>query len=191
VMLAGRPRTRRVYWQVPAALLLAATVATLLNPYGDPSFMLYRPAGAYADANGASSGRLEYWWAALQVAMDRPWLGSGAGSCWWLVQGPDVNHVQPHNALIQFFLSWGLVPTMALVALLADAALRVHRIARRVPAVVPLVMMLDALLAMSMVDGMLYFARFLMLVSALFAICLASNAALSSRASNARLRSAP
>lgn len=173
MLMIGRPAARAFFWTVPATIVLGAVIGMALTPYGDPAFMFFRP-GTYGTVNEASSGRLAYWLAALRVVGEHPWVGSGAGSCWWLVSDNGLRHVQPHNAVIQFLLSWGIVPTTALIGLLGWATWRVHHIARAVPAIVPLVMMLDALLAMSMVDGMLYFARFLMLVSALYAICLAS-----------------
>ena len=173
MLMIGRPANRAFFWAVPATIVLSTLIGMALTPYGDPAFMFFRP-GTYGTVNEASSGRLAYWLAALRVVAEHPWIGSGAGSCWWLVSDNGLHHVQPHNALIQFLLSWGIVPTASLIVLLAWATWRVHRIARAVPAIVPLVMMLDALLAMSMVDGMLYFVRFLMLVSALYAICLAS-----------------
>lgn len=173
MLMIGRPANRSFFWAVPATIVLGALIGMALTPYGDPAFMFFRP-GTYGTVNEASSGRLAYWLGALRVVAEHPWVGSGAGSCWWLVSDNGLHHVQPHNALIQFLLSWGIVPTTALIVLLGWATWRVHHIALAVPAIVPLVMMLDALLAMSMVDGMLYFARFLMLVSALYAICLAS-----------------
>lgn len=189
-LLSGRPANRHIYWQIAVALMFATMIGTLLNPYGDPSFMFYRGAGAYGSADEASSGRLEYWLATLDLAMERPLFGWGAGSSWWLVPGPDVRHVQPHNAFIQFFVSFGLVPTVPLVTLLGWTTWRLHRLACRVPETVPLVMTIDALLAMSMVDGMLYFARFLMLISALAATCFALGAT-HSRSSSIRFRSGP
>lgn len=85
-----------------------------------------------------------------------------------------ANHVQPHNAIVQFLLSWGLIPSIPLLALIGWATWRVHRIARAVPRIVPLVMMLDCLLVMRMVDGMLYFAGFVMLIVTLYALCFAA-----------------
>lgn len=171
-LLAGRPAARDFWIKVPAYIALGAVIATLLIPYGDPAFMLYRP-GSYASAQEFTSGRIAYWWDALRVAMYYPLLGSGAGSSGWLVPITGMYHVQPHNALVQFLLSWGLIPTAAALLLLGIATWRVHAIARTCRETLALVMMLDSLLAMSMLDGMLYFSNFLMLVVALFGICLA------------------
>lgn len=171
ILMAGRPATRTFYWKVPVAIILATLIGVSLQPYDDPAFMFYRP-GTYGSANGISSGRVAFWSSALHVAAAHPWLGSGAGSCWWLVSDGGMRHVQPHNAVVQFLLSWGLVPTLPLLGLLGWMTFHIHRIARETRAIIPLVMMVDALLAMSMMDGMLYFARFVMLITALYAICL-------------------
>ena len=172
VLLAGRPASRDLWWKAALAFMVAAVIAVSLNPYGDPSFLFYR-VGTYSSGNEISSGRIEFWLNALRAAMAHPLLGSGAGSCWWLVSAGGFHHVQPHNAVVQFLLSWGVVPTLPCLGLLGWMGWQVHRRARALPSLVPLVLMLDALLAMSLVDGTLYFARFLMLIAMLFAVCLA------------------
>lgn len=171
MLMAGRPATRDFYWKTPTALLLAMSIGMALVPYNDPAFMFYRP-GTYGTANEISSGRTVYWLNALHAVAEHPWLGSGAGSSWWLVSdGAGFKHVQPHNALIQFLLSWGIIPTLPFIGLFGYATWHVHHIVRRVREIIPLVMTIDALLAMSMFDGILYFANFLMLIAILFGVC--------------------
>lgn len=171
-LLAGRPAHRSFWWKAPSAIAVAALIGTLLNPYGDPFFMLVRTSDT-GTVNELSSGRLGYWADALAVAWRTPWLGAGAGATGWLVPAGDMYHVQPHNALVQFLLDWGLLPTTAALTMLGAATWHAHRRARTFRRIVPLVAMLDCLLAMSLVDGMLHFPRFVMLTIALLAICLA------------------
>lgn len=174
-LLAGPPRSRAAVTYLPCYFILAAIIAVALQPYGHPSFSfsdIFDPA-TNASMDGISSGRLTLWKRALKVYCDYPLLGSGAGSSWWLVPLDGNRHVQPHNALVQFLLNWGLIPTIPAVALLFGGTWRAHRAARRRPPLLPFVLMLDCLLIMSIFDGMLHFAQFILLIVSCFAICLA------------------
>lgn len=172
--LIGRPRSRAALTDLPRYLLLAAIVAVALQPYGHPSFSfadMFDPA-TNASADSLSSGRLTFWKRSLEVARHYPLLGSGAGSSWWLVPLDGVRHVQPHNALVQFLLNWGAVPTLPALALLVGGTWRAHRAVRRTAELLPFVLMLDCLLIMSLFDGMLHFAQFVLLIVSCLAICL-------------------
>lgn len=170
-MIAGRPRDRAVWTILPCWLIVGAVIALLLQkPYGDMGFSFLRGTGT---ADGFSSGRLGFWCNALRMAAHHPLFGSGAGSTGWLVPfAPGYYHIQPHNAVVQFLLDWGIVPAVAALTLLAGATWHAHRAARLAPEVLPFVLMLDCLLTISMFDGMLHFAQFIMLVMGCLAICL-------------------
>lgn len=156
---------------------LVATVAgSLIVPLLLPSLaegVWLRP-NQLASANDFASGRLALWVKTLTVATGRPLLGHGMGSNWWLVSMGGFYHVQPHNALVEFLMNWGLIPTIPALALFAAATWRVHGRARRLPFLLPLVMTIDYLLVASMFDGMLHFSEFVMLLMVLFGICLAA-----------------
>jgi hypothetical protein len=177
-VLAGRPQMRAFHRRLPLYLLAAGVIALLLPPYDTPQFSFFRN-GGLSSANGFSSGRLMLWEIALRVAAQYPMLGSGAGSSWWLVSLDGFYHVQPHNAVVQFLLNWGLIPTIAALTLLLGATWRAHRIARAQHDLLPFILMLDCLLVMSLLDGMLHFAQFVMLIFGCLAICLSRHAPLS------------
>ena len=175
--VATRGVAGRKFWIKTAVAIVVGTALTVLLLPSHPNMgLLFRPE-AMQSADGFSSGRLELWTKSLAVAVDRPWLGHGMGSSWWLVSLGGHYHVQPHNALVQFLLNWGVVPTAAALFLLGSARWRIHGIVRRRPALLALAMMLDFLLAASMLDGMLHFTRFVMLIAVLVAVCLASDRA--------------
>lgn len=171
-LLAGKPASRTVYTRLPFYLVAAAIIALVLPPYGNGPFTFIRWTGA-TSTDELSSGRLTLWATALRIAADYPLLGSGAGSSWWLVPLNSFYHVQPHNAVVQFLLNWGLIPTIPALALLLGATWHAHRIARRHRELLPVILMLDCLLSMSLFDGMLHFAQFIMLIFGCLAICLA------------------
>lgn len=171
-MLVGKPASSTFYTRLPIYLIGAVAIALLVPPYNNDHFTLFRW-GGLDSPDVLASGRLTLWANALRVAAEYPLLGSGAGSSWWLVEVQGFYHVQPHNAVVQFLLNWGLVPTIPALALLAGATWHAHRIARRVRELLPVILMLDCLLAMSLFDGMLHFAQFVMLIFGCLAICLA------------------
>lgn len=173
-LIAGRPRSRGIVTILPLYLAGAALIVLPLQPYGDPAFTFFEAANT-GSVDQIASGRLTIWTLALKAAATHPWFGTGAGSSWWLVTIPSAypHHVQPHNALVQFLLNWGLVPTLAGLTLLGGATWRAHTAARRCSALLPFVLMLDTLLVMSMFDGMLHFAQFVMLIVGCLAVCLA------------------
>lgn len=171
-LLAGKPTYRTIYTRLPLYLAVAAIIALTVPPYGNGPFTFIRWTGA-TSTDELSSGRLTLWATALRAAAEYPMLGSGAGSSWWLVPLNGFYHVQPHNAVVQFLLNWGLIPTIPALALLLGATWHAHRIARRHHELLPVILMLDCLLSMSLFDGMLHFAQFVMLIFGCLAICLA------------------
>ncbi|AJP70964.1 hypothetical protein TS85_02685 [Sphingomonas hengshuiensis] len=171
--VAGPPPVRAMMVKALPILAAAALLAIPLAPYGHPQFYMYMP-GDGASVAGFSSGRNIFWASALRVFVQHPLFGTGAASSWWLVPLDGFYHVQPHNAVVQFLLNWGIVATVAALALLAGATWFAHRAARRNRDLLPMVMLLDCLLAMSMVDGMLHFVRFVMLIAFALAVCLAT-----------------
>ena len=173
--MAGWPRSRAVLTTLPLFLLAVAALAVLLQPYGHPAFTFFDAfnPNVNTSADSFSSGRLSFWRAALDTARHYPLFGAGAGSCWWAVHAPGQHHVQPHNAVVQFLLNWGVIPTLPALALLAGGTWTAHRRARAERALLPFVLMLDCLLVMGLLDGLLHVAQFVMLIVACLAICLA------------------
>lgn len=161
---------------IVAALTGAAlTTAWLLLPYDDPSFLLYR-AGAGLEANEITSGRTLLWTATFSKWLESPLIGWGSGSVFWEVYA-GWPHTQPHNAILQFLISWGIVGATGGLWLLGRATVAASKSAIRQPSFQPLLAILFALLIMSLVEGMLHYPRFIMLIMLLFAVILSPNRA--------------
>lgn len=150
----------------------ALTSAWLLLPPGDPDFRLFNP----TDVDGVSAlaaGRLELWAATWARWLDSPMFGWGSGSTFWEVF-LGWTHTQPHNAVLQFLISWGAIGAAGALWLLGRAIVAVHATTLRQPRLQPLCTMLYTLLLMSLVEGMLHYPRFIMLIMILFAVILSA-----------------
>jgi exopolysaccharide production protein ExoQ len=150
---------------------IAASLAYLLIPFNDTVFMLIAPDDGYGGANVVTSGRVELWVASLLKWQEAPWLGWGSGSTFWEVY-LGWTHTQPHNVFIQFLISWGIVGTTGAVWLLFRATVAAQKITNANQEYWPFMAMLYSLLAMSMVDGALYYPRLIMFAMVCFAVIL-------------------
>jgi exopolysaccharide production protein ExoQ len=148
----------------------ALTVAWLLLPYHDPIFRLFVTED-FSDANIVTGGRLELWAATYDRWLDSPLLGWGSGSTFWEVF-VGWTHTQPHNAFLQFLISWGFVGASGALWMLGRAIFAAHKQTLRYPELQPMLAMLHTLLIMSLLEGMLHYPRFIMLIMFLFAIIL-------------------
>lgn len=105
--------------------------------------------------------------------LDAPIFGLGSGSTFW-----EVNigwaHTQPHNVILQFLISWGLVGAAGGLWLLGRAIVAVHRFGIAESRMRPVTGMLYALLFMSLIEGMLHYPRFIMAIVIGFAMLMAA-----------------
>lgn len=115
------------------------------------------------DVRSFMSGRLELWLAALGRIEQAPVSGWGTGSLLWDVY-LNWHHTQPHNSLLQFAMDWGLFGAAAAVWIFGRALWTAQARAAGDAAAWPILALVNALLAMSMVDGALYYPRFVTLV---------------------------
>lgn len=149
---------------VPAgvAVIAGALVSELWLP-PHPAFGIFGRVFAQGDdLQTFSSGRTVIWASMMQAFAGSPLFGVGEGAVHWLAVTGDDHHVQPHNSVVQMLSGWGLIACLAAGYLLARLLLLVHRMVRRDTLVIPLVLMIDCLLIMSLADGALYFSRFIM-----------------------------
>ncbi len=130
----------------------------------DYAFGFFRRASVpgAGDMQSVSSGRTILWASMLQAFADSPLFGVGEGAVHWFTDIDGVRQVQPHNSVVQMLSSWGLIACLAAGYLLSRLLLLVHRMARRNAQVIPLMLVIDCLLIMSLADGVLYFSRFIM-----------------------------
>lgn len=152
----------------------AMTAAWVLLPYDDPTFLLFTSSDAVT-ASAMSGGRLDLWAATFQKWQTAPVLGLGSGSTFWEVY-IGWPHTQPHNALLQFLISWGIVGAVSALWLLGRALANVHDVAVRNASLLPMLAILYALLIMSLLEGMLHYPRFIMLIIFIFAAIMAHDA---------------
>jgi exopolysaccharide production protein ExoQ len=155
---------------------VAASLAFALIPYGDPSFLLFE----YWDSNAAqnvvtnadqiSSGRMSLWHGTYTKWLEAPWFGWGSGSTFWEVFELNWRHTQPHNFILQFLISWGIVGAAGALWLLARVTISAHNRVLANPELWPLLVGVYSLLVMAMLEGMLHYPRFIMLIMALYAL---------------------
>jgi O-antigen ligase len=150
---------------------LAMGLALPLLP-DHPDFHLY-VAGDGQDANMVTGGRLALWHATLARWRDAPLFGWGSGSTFWEVY-VGWTHTQPHNVVLQFLISWGLVGAVGGLWLLGRAIGATHRTGIGDARLLPLTGMLYALLFMSLLEGMLHYPRFIMMIAVGFAVLFAA-----------------
>jgi O-antigen ligase len=161
----------RVVGVVGALTAAAIMVALLLPPYDQPDFRLFLSSDI-GNANQFTSGRLDLWAATFAKWQESPTLGWGSGSIFWEVY-VGWPHTQPHNAPLQFLISWGVVGTIGALWLLGRTIRMVHTATMQNLSLLPLLAILYTLLIMSLLEGMLHYPRFIMLVMVMFAAIIA------------------
>ena len=116
----GTPGERRrlLQWVPVLSILALALSYPLGTPY--PQLGWWDAFTRTAEASGLeaiSSDRTRFWSVTLDYALTSPWIGHGADS--YLYIHPAQNGNQPHNALLQWLLEYGLLGALPLVALVA------------------------------------------------------------------------
>ena len=123
------------------------------------------------DANAMTSGRLDLWHDTFMRWLDAPLFGWGSGSTFWEVRW---SHTQPHNVVLQFLISWGIAGALGGLWLLARAIAATHRIGIEDHRLRAFSGTTQALLFMSLLEGMLHYPRFVMLIMIGFGVLLAA-----------------
>jgi exopolysaccharide production protein ExoQ len=151
------------------SIAIAAFLAMLLIPHGDGAFMLVA-AGDGESADSVSGGRLSYWTAIWKAYQNVPFFGAGPFASFWMLPAGEQIHVQPHNIILQFLITWGAFATIPALLMLGYATWQAHIITLKNRITLPFLAMLDCLLVMSLFDGMMHFAQHLMLLMISFGI---------------------
>ncbi len=122
-------------------------------------------------ADALTSLRLSLWHETYSRWLDAPLFGWGSGSTFW-----EVNigwlHTQPHNTVLLFLISWGLIGAVGALWLLGRAIGVVHPDAMEDDNLRPIAGTLYTLLTMSLLEGMLHYPRFIMLIMICFGVLL-------------------
>lgn len=148
----------------------ALIAAWLMLPVNEASFQLFAGRGV-GKPDELASGRLAMWQATYERWLVSPWFGWGSGSTFWEVF-IGWSHTQPHNAVLQFLISWGIIGAGGALWLLGRGIFAAHRQTLLYPELQPLLAILYTLLIMSLLEGMLHYPRFIMLIMAMFAVIL-------------------
>lgn len=174
VSVRTMPPVAKLWAMLLSTVLAVILFAQLLPP--DPSFGLFRL--FYTDQNvdldSLSSGRIAIWRFVWGLFLDQPAFGWGEGAMHGIeIADTGLRHIQPHNAILQFLYSWGIIAAGAMVVIIGSVMFRLHqKVAVNFALAGPL-MMADALLIMSLFDGTLFFARMIMPLTFCLALCLA------------------
>lgn len=148
---------------------IAFWLAGRFIPYHDPAFMLIASEDS-ASTESISGGRASYWSAVWSAYQSVPLFGAGPFASFWIVPEGAQIHVQPHNIILQFLISWGAPATVGALALLTFATWKAHVVGLNHRNILPFLAMLDCLLIMSLFDGMFHFAQPLMLIMISFGV---------------------
>ena len=105
-----------------------------------------------------------------------PLVRLGSESLAWTL-GNGWRHSQPHNFIVQYLFSWGLLGTSGALWLIGRALGAAYKETTANLHLTPLFAILSALLVQSLLEGMLHYPRFIMTIMALFAIILANKTA--------------
>jgi exopolysaccharide production protein ExoQ len=154
---------------VMTGMLLGGGLSSLLLPPEAAFGFRIMPEPSGADY---SSGRIQVWIEALRLILARPLTGWGEGSFIWLATFDGANFAQPHNIALQMLQSWGAPAACAVFYLIGRLWFALQRRGAQNGWMLPLLMAFDTLLIMSLVDGVFYHARLLMLVALISAAAL-------------------
>jgi exopolysaccharide production protein ExoQ len=151
---------------------LAMLGAVVFSP-GLPEFKLFVQDDIQS-ADAMAAGRLELWHDTFFRWLASPIFGWGSGSTFWEVNIGGWTHTQPHNTILLFLISWGVVGAVGGLWLLIRAIVATHRTGMDDARLRPFTGMLYSLLFMSLLEGMLYYPRFIMIVMIIFAVLFAA-----------------
>lgn len=65
-----------------------------------------------------SAGRVELWFSGLEAIKQHPWFGMGAFGHYYFSIGQNEHTDHVHNIFLQFFVEWGIIGGMLMVALI-------------------------------------------------------------------------
>lgn len=154
-------KDRRCWTIVLMAISLGAALSTQIPVPQETGFGIVARTSpdSYSSVSEMGSGRLELWQDTLRTIGQGSLVGYGAGKYRPLMAhyGYEFNH--PHNFVLQIVFQWGPVGAIALFGLLAAGWLRSARVVyqtgtRNGPAF----LVLNTLLAYSMIDGTGHYA---------------------------------
>ena len=116
----------------------------------------------------SSGGRMSLWRGSLDLLAERPLTGHGFDQFRYVYTGEPEGTVQPHNAVLQLLVDFGVVGGIAAIFLLLSLWWRAVGDCRQAAWKLPGVLVLNALVVIALFDGALYHPEPL----AIIAMCL-------------------
>lgn len=148
--------------------------APLLPPSEAFGFFQIFDTATQTNLDEVSSGRLTIWHFVWTLFLEHWAFGWGEGAMNGMeITGMTVQHIQPHNAILQFLYSWGIFAASAMFVIIGSVILRLHLKVGLNHSMAGPLMMADALLIMALFDGVLFFSRMIMPLVFCLALCLA------------------
>ncbi|MBX7541055.1 O-antigen ligase family protein [Qipengyuania sphaerica] len=151
------PDLPRIAWAV-ILTALACLAAYLLLP-DDKVFWMFTPEEV-GSAGEMTKTRRVMWTRTVELWLQSPILGLGTGAIFW-EYSETFTPTQPHNVVLQFLVSWGIVGAAGGLWILGRAFAPVIGAGAKMPLLHPMLAMVLAFLFQSMLEGMLHYPRFI------------------------------
>ncbi|QZD93297.1 O-antigen ligase family protein [Qipengyuania xiapuensis] len=151
-----------------AVLTLIACAGAYLLVVDDPVFWLIEPR-EIGETGDLTATRTFMWGRTIELWLQSPWLGLGTGSIFW-EYADHMRPTQPHNVILQFLISWGLLGALPALWIIGRGLRAVHERAAGVVGCVPILGFLYALLFQSLLEGMLHYPRFIVSIIVMAAL---------------------
>jgi O-antigen ligase len=144
-------------WGAALAGMAAAVAVVWIAPAAPSTMMGLTHAVQQTTSGDVTTGRTTIWKNVIHAIERRPVFGYGEGQM--STVAPTWTLAQPHNSILQFALSWGLVGLLcAAVLAIAFAARAIPTARREGGALVPAFMAMTAIAILSLYDASLYYA---------------------------------
>ncbi|HEY0112057.1 MAG TPA: O-antigen ligase family protein [Allosphingosinicella sp.] len=158
--------------------LLSLTLAPPSHLYGITRMVETTAQPVAGPAGGVGSGRVEMWLGTIQTILERPFFGHGAGQFRFVVEEAGARYSHPHNLFLQLLVEWGVAGTLLFLSLAVPLWWRFHRAVRDGGAdLLPAFLVVNGLIALSMIEGALYHPWPVMIAAIGFAFVLTSQPA--------------
>ncbi len=166
------------WFMLACGVIVAGAALSLTLPVPHPSWGLFNSVAESTSAatlDTLSAGRLKLWQQTVELISQKPLLGHGYHQFSYLRAPPYETFTHPHNAPLNFLLSFGLIGGGALIALLLLLWKRAIRRTLDDPSATRIAAFtaLNALLALSVVGGVFFRLETLMALAVFWSIAIA------------------
>jgi O-antigen ligase len=144
-------------WGGALSAMAAALAAVWLAPAAPSSLMGLSHAVNQTTSGDVSTGRTTIWRNVIEAIRKQPIFGYGEGQMHWVA--PTWTMAQPHNAILQVTLAWGLVGLVCVAVLAIGYAWRaIPAVRSEGGALVPAFIAMTAIAILSLYDASFYYA---------------------------------